>query len=76
MHLNPQTEARNAACERFAELYTLDVRENPDAYKARVRDDPRASAYAIIGDLETRDVRRLTSDLRAERKAVKAVAHD
>ena len=59
-----------ASRKEYIDLFTLDVRENPGAYKASVRADPWAAAATIIEDLSDREISRLTRDLRIERRQV------
>lgn len=54
----------------FVALFVLDVREQPDCYKSRVRDNPEDSARSIIDGLDCADLKTMLRDLKAERRAV------
>lgn len=56
----------------FVDLYALDVRSYPDAYKAEVRANPREAAKRLIMDLNPAEIARMLSDLIEERAAVLA----
>lgn len=64
------------ALEEFISLYVRDVREHPDSYKERVRNDPEKSARSIASGLTYSEMRRLTRDLRAERAMIKKLTRN
>lgn len=54
----------------FILLYACDVRENPEAYKERVRAAPEDSAFDLTEGLSQAECLQLLRDLRAERRLV------
>jgi len=55
------------ALQTWIDLFCLDVRENPAAYKQHVRDNPESAARETIGAGDDDHILFMISDLLAER---------
>lgn len=63
------------ASVEYVALFVQDVREHPTAYKASVVAFPEAVAMRALFGLNADEVKQMTRDLKAERRAVaKAMA--
>ena len=61
---------RTTPLQNWIALYSLDIRENPRAYKASVVDNPEQAARDVVEGQDDDFIRHMIRSLRAERRSI------